>query len=101
MDAVDISPQLVQSSREQVELNDLDVNVYESDLFSNVPETSYDVVSWNSPYYRNTDTFLPNLFGMAPDYLSDGGQLIIGYNTFALPRASVMDVHNNYGGRLS
>jgi methylase of polypeptide subunit release factors len=92
IDAIDIREDCVASSRRHVELNRVTVNVFQSDLFGNVPPQQYDLIFWNLPYYKSADTFLGGLFKQVPDHLSDRGELVIGYNGKSMPRAAALRI---------
>ena len=47
--AVDINPSAVECTKENAQLNDVDIDVRESDLFQNVPER-FDTIVFNLPY---------------------------------------------------
>jgi methylase of polypeptide subunit release factors len=49
----DINPELVASTRKNVELNRAPIQVYESNLFANVP-VSFNVVTFNPPYITSS-----------------------------------------------
>lgn len=51
VDGADVSHARVASARQTVELNGVDIQLFESNLFSNVPGT-YDVIFFNPPYVR-------------------------------------------------
>jgi len=94
IDALDIRAEFVRSSRMHVELNGVNVNIFQSDLFSNVRHGKYDIIFWNLPYYQDPSLYLSRLFKDAPEYLSDKGQLVIGYNTKPLSRRMVTELLN-------
>jgi spermidine synthase len=91
VDAVELDAEVAEKAKHHVALNGVDVTVRQSDLFANLPEQRYDLIFWNLPYRRKPEKFLPGLFARAADYLTDDGELIIGYNSKPLPRASVLE----------
>ena len=81
IDATDIDPAFVASAQKHVELNKVNVRLFQSDLFDNVPTgKKYDVIFWNPPTELDANIYLPRLFETVPDFLNEGGQLIIVYN---------------------
>jgi protein-L-isoaspartate O-methyltransferase len=92
VDAVELDPARVASSRHHAQLNNVRVNVTESDLLSALPQREYDLVFWNLPYYRDPSGYLAGLFRQIPAYLSERGRLLIGYNSKPLPRARVLEL---------
>ncbi len=88
IDAVDVHDDRVESARAHVERNELRVNVFQSDVFSNVPATHYDVIFWNLPYRSNPAGFLEMLMADAADHLHERSSLLIGYNTQWFPSAT-------------
>ena len=95
IDAVDVDSESVETSRQHVQANSLNVNVFQSNLFLEVPRQYYDVIVWNLPYYQQPE-YLYSLFQSAPQYMDDHTKLIIGYNTKPLSRSTVLDILSNY-----
>lgn len=95
IDAAEIDPRRAESSRRHVQLNGVKVNVFDSDVFSNAPASKYDIVFWNLPYY-NDPALLERLFAGAPDFITEQGELIIGYNSKPLPRETVLGILSKY-----
>jgi 2-polyprenyl-3-methyl-5-hydroxy-6-metoxy-1,4-benzoquinol methylase len=76
VDAVDIDPACIESARKHVDLNQVDVRVFHSDLFSNVPVCKYDLIFWNLPTdNQEPNSYLPGLFKGAPDYMDENALL--------------------------
>jgi len=96
IDAVDKDVQRVDSSIKHVELNKVNVNVFYSDLFSNIEVEDYGLIFWNLPYYVDPDTYLPDLFDSVPNYMSDKSELIIGYNSTVLSRDVILNILRDY-----
>jgi SAM-dependent methyltransferase len=90
-DVVDVNPDAVESTRAVVEENGFDVRVGRSDLMSSLPGSPYDLIYWNLPYYRDVELF-GRLFDVAPDHLTPGGALVLGYNAVALPRQRLVEL---------
>ena len=100
IDALDIRKDLVESALQTQQLNGLDnVKIFESDLFSNVPDdASYDLMFWNLPYYADPEVYLAGLFDQAPRHLAQGGTMVLGYNSKPLPRGRVLEILQRYPG---
>lgn len=81
-----------ESAKVHVHRNDLDVEVHHSDVLSAVPAGEYDLLYWNLPYYDDPDPLLTRLFEDAPNFLSENGVLILGFNGKPLPVSKVLDV---------
>lgn len=96
IDAIDIDPACVASAQKHVELNRVNVRVFQSDLFSNVPACQYDLIFWNLPTEKDLNTYLPDLFKGVPDFMNESAQLIIIYNTKKLPRETVLNILSKY-----
>ncbi len=91
VDAGDIDAGMVAVAKHQVAIDGSAVRVEHSDLFEAFEGRQYDIIFWNMPYQEDPDLYLPRLFREAPDHLAPGGRLVIGYNTFTLPRSAVLD----------
>jgi SAM-dependent methyltransferase len=90
IDAVDVRPEYVRSSRAVVRQNGFNVRVVESDLFAALEGATYDLIYWNLPYHRDS-AFLRRLFAEAPGHLNQQGQLVLAYNAVALPRDVLLE----------
>lgn len=55
IDAADISTAALEVAQKNVQLHNANVNLYESDLFSGLPATKYDVIISNPPYVSNSE----------------------------------------------
>ena len=89
--AVDINPSAVECTRENAQLNGVDIDVRGSDLFQNVPER-FDTIVFNLPYLPVIDEGelakawsggedgmgpLPRLMAESKDHLHDNGRVVI------------------------
>jgi methylase of polypeptide subunit release factors len=92
VDAVEIDPGRGHSSRRHAELNGVRVNVFESDLLTALPPNRYDLLFWNLPYYRDASVYLAGLLRQVGEYMTDRAELIVGYNSKALSRQTVLDL---------
>ncbi len=89
IDGVDNREERVECAKNFISANSYKVNAVTSNVFSNVPEKTYDIIFWNLSYYEDPGV-LDVLFDQASDYLAPNGVLAVGYNGKALPRATVL-----------
>jgi release factor glutamine methyltransferase len=89
--ATDVNPASVETIRVNALLNGLRVNVFESDLFDDLPAQLFDVVLINPPYYpKKAETpaehaffagpeweYFAKLFHQMPDYLHHQSQILM------------------------
>ncbi len=121
--STDIKPLYVEHVKEIARNNKVNINIQESDLFSNI-KGLYDVIFWNIPYvptdfgkefYKidpidarleftigwdggfcgldNLDSFLKE----APNFLKKDGKIIAGINTFFVPIPRIRETIKKYG----
>ena len=93
--AVDINPQAVENARQNVKKYKVDINVIESDLFSNVPIDKFDAVFANGPFFEGeiidpmdyacygARDFIENLFKGIVEHLKPKGKLLIVVSEWA------------------
>ena len=89
--AVDINPSAVECTMENAQLNDVTIDVRESDLFQNVPER-FDTIVFNLPYLPVIDEGelakawsggedgmgpLPRLMAESKDHLDGNGRVVV------------------------
>lgn len=89
--AVDINPSAVECTKENAQLNGVDIDVRESDLFQNVPER-FDTIVFNLPYLPVIDEGelakawsggedgmgpLPRLMAESKDHLNKNGRVVV------------------------
>ncbi|NDJ17893.1 methyltransferase [Myxacorys almedinensis] len=97
VDAIDIDPACIESAQKHVELNQVGVRVFQSDLFSNIPAQTYDLIFWNMPYTElPPHAYLPRLFEAVPDFMNKNAQLLLSYGTKTLPRETILQFLNHY-----
>lgn len=96
IDAIDIDTACVESAKKHVELNQVNVRVFESDLFSSLPACQYDIIFWNPPYKTDPNKYLPGLFKAAPDFMHENTLVMISYNTKYFPREAFLEILSNY-----
>jgi len=94
--ATDINPSAVENTKENAELNQVKIEVFEGDLFENVPEKKFDTIFWNIPFgysskenpslmdqsvydeeYKTFSRFLEQ----SKKYLKENGKLLLGFST--------------------
>ncbi len=93
IDTCELMPDLVENSKETMKRNKIELNIFQSNLFSNVPDgNKYDIIFWNLPYYLDPYDYLLGLLTAADQYLTDDGYLALGYNSKPLPLATVKDI---------
>lgn len=78
VDMLDINERALKLARANAEINKVNVNVFESDLYSKVTK-KYDYIISNPPIRVGKEILYKILFG-AKDYLKDKGQLWIVVN---------------------
>jgi release factor glutamine methyltransferase len=54
--ALDINPKAVETARQNALANNLSLQIWQSDLFEQVPATCFEIVLINPPYYAQTPT---------------------------------------------
>ncbi len=115
--SVDIYDEFVKNSVENSELNHNNIKVIKSNLFSNITE-KFDLISFNPPYVPNKnkkdDLKFPNiryseLDGVkttkdflidAKKYLTSEGEILLGINTFYVPRENCVKVIESTGYKI-
>lgn len=84
LDMCDISAFAIESSKETLKANQLEGNVFASDVYSDV-NAPYDFIISNPPFHAGLKTFYSateTLLEKAPQYLTATGQLLIVANSF-------------------
>ncbi len=96
IDCCDNEEWAVEWAKRHAELNECQLNVFYSDLFSGVEEGKrYDLIFWNTPYHIPNRRFLPGLFAGAVKHLANRGELVICYKT-ATNRAETLEILSDY-----
>ncbi len=89
--STDISKTAVQNISENAALNNVEINVIESDLFKNIPNRKFDFIVINPPYFPqkpetekeyawycgNNFKYFHNLFNQLPGYMSSESNVIM------------------------
>ncbi len=78
IDMVDINKRAIELSKKNIILNDVEVNVFQSDGFSNISKT-YDLIVTNPPIRAGKKVYY-QFFKDALSYLSNNGSLITVIN---------------------
>ncbi len=82
--ATDLERDKVVSTKLNLNLNNVLLEVFESNLFQNIKYSDFDLIFWNLPYYRNIEDYLVELIKQSDQYLKHGGKLVLGYNSYPL-----------------
>jgi release factor glutamine methyltransferase len=89
--ASDISRTATENIKLNAEINDVKINVIESDLFKNLPQQKFDFIIINPPYYQkdpeteedyawfcgNNYEYFINLFNSMPSYINSSSKVYI------------------------
>ena len=115
--SVDIYEEFVKNSIKNCELNRINIKVIKSDLFSNITE-KFDLISFNPPYVSKKDKNdvlkFPNIryseldgikttkdfLNDAKKYLNNDGSILLGINTFYVPRQNCIEVIEDTGYKV-
>src|SRR3989344_3491272 len=97
--ATDISKDAVENAKQTFSLHKLEIAVYQSDVYSNIPrKENFDVIFWNHPFHYaddepDTDLLkagfdyqyksLRAFFSGAQEYLNKNGQILLGTGNMA------------------
>ena len=83
--ATDLDPKAIESTKLNLELNNVKIETFASNLFENINSCDYfDIIFWNLPYYRDKNDYLKRLIDQADKFLGKDGKLILGYNSTPL-----------------
>ena len=76
VDAVDISDEALAIARRNANLHGVDINFIRSDMWEDVGDKKYDIITCNPPYIRSTDidTLSPEVRVYEPRLALDGGE---------------------------
>lgn len=80
IDAVDIQPELVDSAKAHVSLNDQSVVIHQSNAFDELAPKKYDLIFWNLPYCDDQAGYLPSFFFKLSEFVKPGAKVVLGYN---------------------
>ena len=86
--ATDLEPNAIQSTKLNININNVKIETFVSNLFQNIKNVDFDLIFWNLPYYRNKEVYINQLIEQSDQYLKQGGKLVLGYNSSPLnPKA--------------
>ncbi|MCP4156214.1 MAG: methyltransferase [bacterium] len=108
-DGIDIIPERVKNARLIAQLNNVSLNIRQSDFFENITNT-YQLIFWNAAYIptpfgedhsltqhaklndnrawdggNNGTEAITRFLTQAPDYLTPNGEILLGVNNFYVP----------------
>lgn len=94
VDMIDINQRSLKIAKKNAELNKTDVNIFESDIYSNV-DTKYDYIISNPPIRIGKEKLYQILFE-ATDYLKTQGELWIVINKNQGAKTVLEDLNKKY-----
>ncbi|MDD2181468.1 MAG: methyltransferase [Bacilli bacterium] len=94
VDMLDINERSIRLSKKNARLNDVDVNIFASDKYSNV-YSKYDFIITNPPIRVGKKVLYEILF-KAKEYLNDNGQLWLVINKNQGAKTVIKDLENEY-----
>lgn len=94
VDMLDINERSIRLAKKNARLNDVDVNIFASDKYSNV-YSKYDFIITNPPIRVGKKVLYEILF-KAKEYLSDNGQLWLVINKNQGAKTVIKDLENEY-----
>ena len=93
--ASDIRSDLLDNCQLNVDCNNAEINIIQSDLFENIQKDNFDAIFWNLPYYEKKELYLIPLIEQVHDYLANDGVLLIGYNSNPLKENEIINLVQN------
>ena len=94
VDMIDVNERALSLSRKNAKLNNVDVNIFESDIYSNVSK-KYDYIITNPPIRVGKEILFKILVG-AKDYLKENGHLIFVINKDQGAKSTMEYLKNYY-----
>ena len=94
VDMIDINERAINLARKNAKLNNVDVNIFESDIYSNVSK-KYDYIITNPPIRVGKEILYKILVG-AKDYLKENGSLIFVINKDQGAKSTMEYLKNYY-----
>ena len=94
VDMCDINKRAIKLAKDNVKLNDVEANVFESDLYSNVTK-KYNYIISNPPIRVGNEILYKLLLG-AKEYMQDSGHLIIVVNKDQGAKTIAKKLENSY-----
>jgi len=98
VDMIDINTRALNLARNNASINKVDVNIFESDIYSNV-EKKYDYIITNPPI-RVGKKILYEILIKAKDYLKEDGHLIFVINKDQGAKSTMKDMEKYYNVKL-
>lgn len=98
VDMIDINDRSLEMARKNAKENGVNVNIFNSDVFSNVTE-KYDYIITNPPIRVGKQVLYKILFD-AKEYLREGGQLWLVVNKDQGAKSLLKDLEKSYKTRL-
>jgi len=98
VDMIDINERALKLARSNANINKVDVNIFESDIYSNV-EKKYDYIITNPPI-RVGKKILYEILIKAKDYLKEDGHLIFVINKDQGAKSTMKDMEKYYNVKL-
>ena len=90
--ATDLEPNAIKSTKLNLNINNVKIEIFNSNLFQNIDYFDFDIIFWNLPYYRKVEDYLVPLIEQSDQYLKQGGKLILGYNSYPLNPEKVREI---------
>ena len=90
--ATDLDPKAIKSTKLNLNINNVKIGAFDSNLFQNINYFDFDIIFWNLPYYRKVENYLVPLIEQSDQYLSQNGKLILGYNSSPLNYETVIEI---------
>ena len=94
IDMIDINKRALNLAEKNAKLNDVEVNVFESNIYENINK-KYDVIATNPPIRVGKKILYEILFG-ANDHLKENGKLWLVINKNSGAKSLVKDLENTY-----
>ena len=94
VDMIDINERAINLAKKNAKLNNVDVNIFESDIYSNVSK-KYDYIITNPPIRVGKEILYKILVG-AKDYLKENGSLIFVINKDQGAKSTMEYLKNYY-----
>lgn len=98
VDMIDVNIRALNLARSNASINRVDVNVFESDIYSNI-EKKYDYIITNPPI-RVGKKILYEILIKAKDYLKENGHLIFVINKDQGAKSTMKDMEKYYSVKL-
>ena len=94
VDMVDINERALNLSKKNAELNDVDVNIFQTDIFSNI-DKNYDYIITNPPI-RVGKKILYEILSESLKHLKENGKLFLVINKNQGAKTLLKDLNENH-----